>query len=73
MRTESVAKGRVMAIYTITFISADGGVLERCTLECGCDDDAIDIVGESAHPHAIDIHEGERHVVRCPPWSRGLT
>lgn len=73
MRTNPIAKARVMAIYTVTFLGADGDVLERRTLECGCDDDAIDIVGESAHPYAIDIHEDERHVVRCPRWSCGLT
>ena len=59
-----------MATYTVSFLGFDGDVQTRQTLECASDDDAIDIVGDSTHPHSIDLHEGARHVVRFPPWPR---
>ena len=59
-----------MAQYTIHFLDAHGAIEATQTHECHCDDDAIDLVGESEHPHAIDVLDGARHVVRFPPWSR---
>lgn len=61
---------RSMAEYTITFLGADGAPMSQKTIICDCDDDAIDLVGDSTHLHGIDIHHGERHVVRFPPWPR---
>lgn len=61
-----------MADYTVTFLGPDGSLVGQETVTCDCDDDVIDLVGESSHPHAIDIHHGDRHVVRFPPWPRGF-
>jgi hypothetical protein len=61
---------RVMPTYTITFRGLDGGVHSQKDTECACDDDAIDAAGDSTHPYEIDVHEGDRHVVRFPPWPR---
>jgi hypothetical protein len=62
-----------LAVYTVTLFNADGSVHRQHELQCESDDHVIDLVGESDHPHAIDIHQGERHVVRIPPWRRGLS
>lgn len=59
-----------MADYTVTFLGLDGSPIGQETITCDCDDDAIDLVGASNHPHEIDIHHAERHVVRFPPWPR---
>lgn len=61
-----------MADYTVTFLGPDGSQVRQETITCDCDDDAIDRTGDSDHPHGIDIHHGERHVVRFPPWPRAF-
>ena len=35
-----------MPIYTVTFLGPDGWVHGQSVLECACDDDAIDAVGD---------------------------
>lgn len=57
-----------MPRYTIIYLDAGGAPLWSDHIERACDDDIIDHVGESTHPHAIDIYDGARHVARCPPW-----
>lgn len=57
-----------MAQYTVHLLDAHGEVEVTFAHECSCDDDVVDFVGHSEHPHAIDVFEGARHVVRFPPW-----
>jgi hypothetical protein len=59
-----------MATYSITFFTAKGEVCGRQILYCRTDDEVIDRVGASAHPHAIKIVQGERTVVDFPPLSQ---
>ena len=61
-----------MPIYTVTYLNADGTTLRQQKLRAENDDKALDHVGESKHRHAIDVRHGDRHVVRFPPWPRGL-
>lgn len=57
-----------MARYTIHFLDANGEIQATHLHECPTDDDVIDFAGDSGHPHAIDVFDGARHVVRFPPW-----
>lgn len=61
-----------MADYTVTFLRPAGSPVDQATIACVCDEDAIDPVGDSTRPHEIDIHHGERHIVRFPPWPRAF-
>lgn len=56
-----------MRRYTIVYFDAHDAILMSSVLHCACDDDAIEIVGESTHPYAMHIFESERQVARCPP------
>lgn len=53
-----------MPLYTATFFNSDETVGYQQQIDAADDDAVIDAVGESLHPHAIDVHEGERHVGR---------
>jgi hypothetical protein len=55
-----------MRRYTIVYLDAHGAAATSSVLQCDCDDDVIEIVGQSTHPHAIDIFETDRRVARCP-------
>jgi hypothetical protein len=57
-----------MPVYTITLLNADDTPLSQADVEAADDDHITDIAGRLSHPHGIDIHHGERHVVRFPPW-----
>ena len=58
----------VMSPYAITFLGEDGAPLGSEVRWFGHDDDAIDEVGSSDHPHVIVLHQGDRLVARFPPW-----
>ena len=60
-----------MPAYRVTFLDEDECAIRTEALTAGSDDDAIDQIGRSAHPYAIDIHDGDRLVVRFPPWPAG--
>ena len=57
-----------MAPYRVRLYDENGGVETEYVVDFAHDDDAIDRVGDSEHPHAMDIWEGDRHVARFPPW-----
>jgi hypothetical protein len=57
-----------MAPYTIDLLREDGSVHETRVIHCEHDDEAIDRVGSFDHPHAMDVRQADRHVVRFPPW-----
>ena len=57
-----------MAAYRVRFFTEDGAVHSERVIECEHDDEAIDQVGESAHPHAIEVWRGARRVAHFPPW-----
>ena len=57
-----------MPLYRINLLALDGGIRETTVIECNGDDQAIDLAGASGHPHAIDVWEHDRHVIRFPPW-----
>lgn len=58
-----------MAPYRITLLDREGSEVAEHRLEFNDDDAAIDHAGGIAHPHAIDLWQGDRHVARFPPWS----
>lgn len=63
-----------MATYTINLLDGHGVHQEACSMPFDDDDAAIDHVGGIAHPHAIDVWQGQRHVAHFPPWQPlGLT
>jgi len=51
-----------MALYRITFLSANGTIERQAAAEYRDDDQAIDEVGRGFHPHGIRVHQGERLV-----------
>jgi hypothetical protein len=57
-----------MAPYRIALLAGDGTVHDERVIECAYDDEVIDHVGRSDHPHEIDVWQGQRHVARFPPW-----
>lgn len=65
----SNSRGRLkVAPYRIVLLSPDDAPREERMIECEHDDVAIDQVGWVDHPHAIDLWQQDRHVVRFPPW-----
>lgn len=56
-----------MPLYTISLLNPDGGVVGRDQLHARDDDQIAEIVGWLRHPHGIDVHHAERHVMRVPP------
>ncbi len=56
-----------MSPYRVRLYDEDGGVQGEYVMEFDQDDDAIDRIGESDHPHAMDVWDGDRHVARFPP------
>ncbi len=58
----------MLAPYTISFLSADGAVLNEQVCWFAHDDHALDEVGRSEHPHAIVVRQGQRLVAEFPPW-----
>jgi hypothetical protein len=57
-----------MASYTIHFLGPDSGVVATDVRWFEHDDQALDAVGRSAHPHEILVRQGERLVARFPSW-----
>jgi len=57
-----------VAPYNIHFHDETGALRETRTMLFEHDDAAIDHVGAFAHPHEMNIWQGERHVARFPPW-----
>lgn len=57
-----------MAPYRIVLLTPDEAVREERLIECAHDDEAIEYTGWIDHPHAIDLWQQDRHVVRFPPW-----
>jgi hypothetical protein len=64
------AGGLALPIYSISFLNPDGGVDDHATVDAIDDDHATGLARLIRHEHAIDVHHGDRHVVRLPPWSR---
>ena len=56
-----------MAPYRITLLNTDGDVQDEHLIDLVHDDAAIDRADAFAHPHAIEVWQGERHVVTFPP------
>lgn len=57
-----------MAPYTVSFLGPDEEIVAQEVRWFEHDDNAIDEIGRSDHPHAIHVHQGERLVARFPPW-----
>jgi hypothetical protein len=55
-------------IYSISFLNADGGVDDLAEIEARDDDHVTGLARLIRHPHALDVHDGARHVVRLAPW-----
>jgi hypothetical protein len=55
-----------MSAYRICLLNSGGDLAEERTARFEHDDAAIDHVGMLDHPHAIDLWQEERHVVRFP-------
>lgn len=56
-----------MPRYTVTFFKPDGLVGHVQDIEAPHDDAILDAVGESSHPDAIHVHEGERLIGAFAP------
>ena len=59
-----------MAPYTISYLGAAGELLQRQEQWFRNDDDALDTIGQSKHPHQILVYQQCRLVARFPPWPR---
>lgn len=59
-----------MAPYQISYFALDGSIVHSEQILFRDDDQAIDWVGASDHPHEIHLHQGERLVAKVPPVRR---
>ncbi len=57
-----------MVPYTVSFLGPDEEVVTKEVRYFESDDHALDEIGRSDHPYAIQVHQGERIVARFPPW-----
>jgi hypothetical protein len=58
-----------MAPYRIVHYDKDGILAEELMFDFAEDDEAIEHVGRIDTPHEICLWDGDRLVVRCPPWT----
>ncbi len=61
-------KGVGMAPYAVSFMGPNKEILVEEVRWFAHDDDALDEIGRSKHPHEIQVRQGERMVARFPPW-----
>lgn len=57
-----------MAPYAISFLWPDDEVVAEEVRWFKHDDQALDEIGRSNHPHAIFVREGGCLVAQMPPW-----
>jgi len=57
-----------MSPYTVSFLGPAREVLVEEVQWFEHDDDALDMIGRSNHPHEIEVRQGQRLVARFPPW-----
>jgi hypothetical protein len=56
-----------MQRYRVFFLDAQGRSLNQQDMDCRDDDDAIDRIGRSDHPFAMELRDGARVVARFDP------
>ncbi len=57
-----------MARYTVSFLGPDDEIVAEEGRWFDQDDDALDEVGRSDHPNAINLYCGLRMVAHVPAW-----
>ena len=58
-----------MAPYVVSFLGPDREVLSEEVHWFENDDQALDTIGRSSHPHEIHVRERKRLVARFPTWT----
>jgi len=57
-----------VAPYTVSFLGAGNEVLAKEEHWFEHDDAALDAIGRSDHPHAIEVRQADRLVALFPAW-----